>query len=67
MVAKTTISLDVDGITTSRECYNRSVFLVAADFDRVTFGSQVRLRFRTSANAANDRVYVDSILFEGRA
>jgi hypothetical protein len=32
---------DVDGITTNRECYDGSVFLVAADFDRVTFGSQV--------------------------
>jgi hypothetical protein len=56
---------DVDGITTNRECYDGSVFLVAEAFDRVTFGSQVRLRFRSSANAANDRVYIDSILFEG--
>jgi hypothetical protein len=59
---------DVNGITTNRVCYDGSVFMAARDFgDRLTFGTHVRLRFRTSANAKNDRVYVDNVIFEGHA
>jgi hypothetical protein len=60
-------ALDVDGITRNHKCYEGSVILAAGDFHRTTFGNQVRLRFRTSANARRDRVYVDSVLFEGHA
>jgi hypothetical protein len=61
-------AMDVNGITTNRVCYKRSVFMAANDFgDRATFGNQARLQFRTNANALNDRVYVDNIRFKGHA
>jgi hypothetical protein len=61
-------ALDVGGIARNRVCYDASVFMAAKDFgDRLTFGTQVRLRFRTSANAESDRVYVDDVVFKGHA
>jgi hypothetical protein len=61
-------ALDVSGITKNRVCYDASVFMAAKDFgNRLTFGPHVRLRFRTSANAENDRVYVDNVVFKGHA
>lgn len=61
---------DVQGIVESEICYDSSVttvILQASDFgaSRVTFGSEVKLRFRTSANAKNDKIYLDNIGFEG--
>jgi hypothetical protein len=57
---------DTQGISALKSCYMKNtVVLNAGDFSRSHFGSQVRLRFRTSANAQNDRVYIDNILFQG--
>jgi len=59
---------DVDGISAQRVCYDAEVVLLASWFGgRTNFGSQVRLRFRTSANALNDKVYIDNIEFQGHA
>ena len=59
---------DTQGIFDLKSCYMKNTVAVnAAAFDRSTFGPQVRLRFRTSANAKNDRVYIDNVLFQGHA
>jgi hypothetical protein len=57
-------SLDVDSLENT-VCYPGHVLLTPALFRRTTFGDEVRLRFRNSGNAGNDRAYVDDILFEG--
>lgn len=46
-------------------CYEGKVLLYPSQFRVTSFGDNVKLRFRNSGNAANDRVYVDSIRFEG--
>ena len=51
-------------------CYDGKVVLVPSQFSSpsvstTTFTSQVKLRFRNSGNAGNDRAYIDNILFEG--
>lgn len=48
-------------------CYDGRVTLCPADFRVTSFGDDVKLRFRNSANSDNDRVYIDSVLFEGHA
>lgn len=60
-------AMDTQGVTELQRCYmGNSVVLGASSFELTKFTSQVRLRFRTSANAKNDRVYIDNVLFEGR-
>ena len=51
-------------------CYDAKVLLVPSQFSSPTvpttaFSNQVKLRFRNSGNAGNDRAYVDNILWEG--
>ncbi len=59
-------AMDTQGVTTLRQCYmGNNVVLDAKSFGRTKFSNFVRLRFRTSANAQNDRVYIDNIVFEG--
>jgi hypothetical protein len=60
-------AFDVNGITANGVCYRRSVVLHAGDFNRLNFGNSVRLRFRTSANAKGDTVFIDDIRFEGHS
>ena len=50
---------------TNAICYQGLVLLYPSQFRLSSFGNNVKLRFRNSGNAANDRVYVDSIRFEG--
>jgi hypothetical protein len=46
-------------------CYTGHVLLYPEQFRVSSFGDNVKLRFRNSGNAANDRVYIDEVLFEG--
>lgn len=56
---------DNRGLSQLDVCYSETVALNVRAFDRITFGDQVRLRFRTSANALNDKVFIDNIWFQG--
>lgn len=57
----------LDDPLTTAICYDGKVVLQPSQFRVTSFGDDVKLRFRNSANAANDRVYIDSIRFEGYA
>jgi hypothetical protein len=46
---------------------NVKVVLSPIELRELSFGDQVRLRFRNSANTNNDRVYVDNVMLEGYA
>jgi hypothetical protein len=56
---------DNRGLSQLDVCYSETVALNARAFDRITFGDQVGLRFRASANALNDKVVIDNIWFQG--
>jgi len=54
------------GMTSLRTCHNgNTVVLNSNIFGRMTFGPHVRLRFRTSADSIDDRLYVDNIRLLG--
>lgn len=54
------------GLDSLRTCYNDNVVVLNSNvFNSPTFGPSIRLRFRTSANAKNDQVYVDNIRLFG--
>jgi len=46
-------------------CYDGEILLYPSQFRVHSFGNSVKLRFRNSGNVANDRVYVDRIVFQG--
>ena len=50
---------------TNGVCSTGKVVLSPVELRELSFGDQVRLRFRNSANANNDKVYVDNVKFEG--
>jgi hypothetical protein len=52
---------------TNGVCSNAKVVLSPIELRELSFGDQVRLRFRNSVNANNDRVYVDNVMLEGYA
>ncbi len=54
------------GVEVLKTCYTtNTVVLNSNAFGRTKFGAAVRLRFRTSANALNDRLYLDNIRLLG--
>lgn len=55
----------VGGYNETGVCYDGKVLLSPAHFNVAGFGAQARLRFRGSANANGDKVYVDNVKFEG--
>jgi hypothetical protein len=57
----------IDDIIANGVCYRRTVVAFAGDFTRQTFGTQVRLRFRTSANNKAESAFIDDIRFEGHS
>jgi hypothetical protein len=57
----------LNGYTNEDICYDGSVLLSPTQFNALGFGNNVRLRFRSSANSADDKVFVDNILFQGHS
>ena len=59
-------ALGTQGTLLLRTCYKtNTVVLKDSVFGREKFGPNVRLRFRTSANVVEDRVYIDNIQLLG--
>ena len=61
-------ALGTQGTVLLKTCYKtNTVVLKDSVFGRLKFGPNVRLRFRTSANAVDDRLYIDNIQLLGHS